>query len=51
MTGRMFGASFGAWRGASWGDLNPDYLQCAYRVGGGGSGRCNRYGFRLVLSR
>ncbi|MBI3987003.1 MAG: SUMF1/EgtB/PvdO family nonheme iron enzyme [Lentisphaerae bacterium] len=44
------GASFGAWRGASW---NYDYqrnLRCSYRIGHDESNRDYDSGFRLVLS-
>ncbi|MEI7899134.1 MAG: bifunctional serine/threonine-protein kinase/formylglycine-generating enzyme family protein [bacterium] len=45
------GSSFGAWRGASWSDDDPDALRCACRIYVGGSGRDDYGGFRLVLSR
>ena len=53
------GASFGAWRGASWDDGSQDYLRCSYRgdvygtyrVGVSGTYRNDDDGFRLVLSR
>ena len=51
MTGRTFGASFGAWRGASWNNNNPDNLRVANRNDNDGSNRDNNNGFRLALSR
>ena len=45
------GASFGAWRGASWYRFNQGGLRCSYRVVGSGSARNGSGGFRLVLSR
>ncbi len=45
------GASFGAWRGASWDLSYPGLLRCVSRIGLDGSGRYGDYGFRLVLSR
>lgn len=51
MTGRMSGGSFGAWRGASWINYNPDYLRVALRFDVVGSDRVNYGGFRLALSR
>jgi len=51
MTGRMSGSAFGAWRGASWNNNNPDNLRCAYRNDNDGSNRNNNNGFRLALSR
>jgi len=45
------GGSFGAWRGASWNDGNPDCIRCAFRLGLDGSTRGHGLGFRLVLSR
>jgi formylglycine-generating enzyme required for sulfatase activity len=44
------GRSFGAWRGASWGNNLQDYMRCSYRFSYGGSFRGDYYGFRLVLS-
>lgn len=44
-------ASFGAWRGASWGGLNQGTLRCSCRLAHGGVARHARGGFRLLLSR
>jgi formylglycine-generating enzyme required for sulfatase activity len=41
--------SFGAWRGASWGNAKADELRNTYRNAFGGSARSGNYGFRLVL--
>jgi len=49
--GRMFGGSFGAWRGASWNNNNQDNLRCSYRNDNNASNRNNNNGFRVVLSR
>ena len=45
------GASFGAWRGASWWTYSQDLLRCSYGLEGSGAYRHNDSGFRLVLSR
>jgi len=45
------GGSFGAWRGASWGDHHRDYLFCSARFVFDTSKRPYCFGFRLVLSR
>ena len=45
------GSSFGAWRGASWGNYYQGRLCCTYRSTRNVSYRDLYYGFRLVLSR
>jgi formylglycine-generating enzyme required for sulfatase activity len=50
-TGQAFGGSFGAWRGASWGDGLQDFLRCSARDVLAPSRRDANGGFRLVLSR
>jgi formylglycine-generating enzyme required for sulfatase activity len=45
------GGSFGAWRGASWGNDGQVSLRCSYRSDVDGSYRNFNNGFRLVLSR
>jgi formylglycine-generating enzyme required for sulfatase activity len=44
-------ASFGGWRGGSWGNYSPVNLRCSYRNVSVGSNRDYYGGFRVVLSR
>jgi len=45
------GGSFGAWRGASWLNIYPDFLRVAFRFVFDVSVRDYIFGFRLALSR
>ncbi len=49
--GDVSGASFGAWRGASWSYVSSSILQCSHRFKLAGTDRNCNCGFRLVLSR